>query len=212
MLRSRKSASQGQPPKRHLLLRTILILVVAGLCLYILPSPWAFHMGGKFSPLGEWDGYGPVQVSIGGRYLLYTHLRGGLLNNHSQSGCNFTGCNTLSGSAQLCTQGGQHYTFKLTGAVHGWYSTKGSKTNIDLTGGTPKPLPKGWKIAFHGTWRAADLPITDIGGSFTKVITPAGAIRATALTGKAATTSGVLKAGSADSFGQACRTLAGKSP
>jgi len=55
----------------------VLILVIAALCVYILPSPWAFHIGGKFSPFGEWDGYGPVQASSGGRYLLYTHLRGG---------------------------------------------------------------------------------------------------------------------------------------
>ena len=80
-MRSRKSASQGEPRKRHLLLRIVLILIVVGLCVYILPTPWAFHMGGKFSPLGEWDGYGPVQASNGGRYLLYTHLRGGIVND-----------------------------------------------------------------------------------------------------------------------------------
>jgi len=208
---SRKSASQGQPRQRHLLLRIMLILVVVALCVYILPSPWAFHIGGKFSPFGEWDGYGPIQASSGGRYLLYTHLRGGLLNNHGQGGCNFTGCDTLTGTAQLCTQGGQHYTFKLTGTVHGWYSTEGSKTNIDLTGGTPDRLPSGWTVAFHGTWHGAELPITDTGGSFTKVFTPAGTIKTTASTGKAANATGVLRSGSADSFDQACHTLARQS-
>ena len=128
---NRKSASQGQPRKRHLVLRVLLILIVAGLCVYILPTPWAFHMGGKFSPLGEWDGYGPVQASNGGRYLLYTHLRGGVVNDRGHATCSLTGCNSLIGTAQLCTQGGQHYTFELTGAVHGWYTTNGSRTNVD---------------------------------------------------------------------------------
>ena len=208
---SRKSASQGEPRKRHLVLRIVLILVIAALCVYILPSPWAFHIGGKFSPFGEWDGYGPVQASSGGRYLLYTHLRGGLLNNHGQAGCKFTGCDTLTGTAQLCTQGGQHYTFKLTGAVHGWYSTNGSKTNIGLTGGTPDRLPSGWTVAFHGTWHGAELPMTDTGGSFAKVFTPTGGIMATPSTKGAGTARVTLRAGSVGSFDQACHTLAGQS-
>jgi hypothetical protein len=207
---NRKSASQGQPRKRHLLLRTVLILVIVGLCVYILPTPWAFHMGGKFSPLGEWDGYGPVQASNGGRYLLYTHLRGGLANNHGHAGCSFGGCDTLTGTAQLCTQGGQHYTFDLTGAVHGWYTTNGSRTNINLTGGTPKRLPGGWVVAFHGVWHGTALPI--VGTSFSEVFTPAGAIRTAASTADAGAARGTLRSGSVDSFNQACRALAGQAP
>ena len=101
-MRSRKSASQGEPGKRYVLLRIVLILVVVGLCVYILPSPWAFHMGGRFSPLGEWDGYGPVQASNGGRYLLYTHLSGGIVNDRGHAACSLTGCDSLIGTAQLC--------------------------------------------------------------------------------------------------------------
>jgi hypothetical protein len=210
-MRNRKSASQGEPRKRHLLLRIVLILVVVGLCVYILPTPWAFHMGGKFSPLGEWDGYGPVQASNGGRYLLYTHLRGGIVNDRGHAACSLTGCDSLTGTAQLCTQGGQHYTFKLTGGVHGWYTSNGSPTNIDLTGGAPQRLPAGWVVAFHGTWHGAELPVADTDNSFTKVFTPAGAIRTTTSAKDAGTARGTLRAGSASSFAQACRALAGKS-
>ena len=208
---SRKSASQGEPRKRHVLLRIVLILVVVGLCVYILPSPWAFHMGGRSSPLGEWDGYGPVQASNGGRYLFYTHLRGGIVNNRGHAHCSLTGCTSLTGTAQLCTQGGQHSTFDLTGAVHGWYTTDGSKTNINLTGGTPMHLPSGWVVAFHGTWHGAELPVANTDNSFTKVFTPAGVIRTTTSTKDAGTARATLRAGSADSFAQACRTLAGQS-
>jgi hypothetical protein len=209
---SRKSASQGEPRSRHVWLRLFLILIVALLCVYVLPTPWAFHMGGKFSPLGEWDGYGPVQASNGGHYLLYTHLRGGIANDHGRPSCSFMGCDTLIGTAQLCTQGGQHYTFDLTGAVHGWYTTNGSKTGIELTGGTPKHLPGGWVVAFHGTWHGPELPIADTDNSFTEVFTPAGVIRTTTSTKDAGTARATLRAGSAGSFNQACRTLAGKSP
>ena len=208
---NRKSASQGEPRKRHLLLRIVLILVIVGLCVYILPTPWAFHMGGKFSPLGEWDGYGPVQASNGGHYLLYTHLRGGIVNDRGHAACSLTGCDSLTGTAQLCTQGGQHYTFELTGGVHGWYTTNGSRTSIDLTGGAPQRLPRGSVVAFHGTWHGAELPVASTNNSFTEVFTPAGAIRTTTSTKDAGTARGTLRAGSADSFAQACRALAGKS-
>jgi hypothetical protein len=211
-MRNRKSASQGEPRKRHIPLRIVLILVVVGLCVYILPTPWAFHMGGRFSALGEWDGYGPVQASNGGRYLLYTHLRGGIVNDRGHAACSLTGCDSLIGTAQLCTQGGQHYTFELTGGVHGWYTTDGSKTSIELTGGTPQRLPGGWVLAFHGTWHGAELPVADTDNSFTEVFTPAGAIRTTTSTKDAGTARATLRAGSADSFARACRTLAGKSP
>ena len=195
-------------PSRHVLLRLILILFVALWAVYVLPSPWAFHMGGKFSPLGEWDGFGPVHASNGGNYLLFTHLHGGLATNHGDSGCSFTGCDTLTGSAQLCTTGGQHYTFGLDGAVHGWYTTNGSRTDIGLTGGTPTALPHGWVVAFHGTWKGPELPLASTGNSFTEVFTPAGGIRKTTSTAGAGTALVVLRNGSQASFQQACHALA----
>jgi hypothetical protein len=210
MRASRRSASQGQPRKLHLGLRVVLILVVVAACVYVLPTPWAFHMGGRFSPLGEWDGYGPVQASSGGRYLLQVHLRGGIVNDRGHAACGFFGCNSLVGSAQLCTQGGQRYTFELSGAVHGWYTTNGSQTSVELTGGTPKRLPGGWVVAFHGTWRGAELPIADTDNSFSEVFTPAGAIRSTTSTRDAGTARGTLRPGSAGGFDAACRALAGQ--
>ena len=212
MWASRKPVSKDGPRRRYLWLRLLLILIVVLLALYVLPTPWAFHMGGQFSPLGEWDGYGPVQAGNGGRYLLYTHLRGGLLNNHGHGSCSVGSCDALTGTAQLCTQGGQRYTFDLTGAVHGWYTTDGSRTNIDLTGGKPKRLPDGWVIAFHGVWHGDELPITDTDKSLSAVFTPAGVIRATTSTAGAGTAHGTLRHGSVTSFEHACRALAGQAP
>ena len=205
---SRKPASQGEPRKRHLVLRIVLILVIVGLCVYILPTPWAFHMGGKFSPLGEWDGYGQVHAANGGKYLLFTHLRGGIVINRGHSSCSLTGCDRLTGSAELCTTGGQHYTFALTGVVHGWYTTNGSKTTIGLTRGTPTALPHGSVVAFHGVWKGAELPLASTGSSFTGAFTPAGGIRKTASGANRGTALVVLRNGSRASFEQACHALA----
>lgn len=200
---SPKSAkSRGGP----FLVRLLLILVVGALLFAFLPAPWAIEIGGHFSVLGEWDGYGPVQASNGGSYVLFTHLHGGITNGDAAA-CGIHGCESLTGSAQLCTSSGQRYTFDLSGAVHGWFSTDGALTDLDLTGGSPRALPHGWKVAFHGTWRGPVLPIVDSDGSFTRIVTPAGGIRTAAAAG-AGTARGELRSGTVTAFGQACNKLA----
>ena len=42
----------------------VVLVIVLGVT-YIVPNPWALHIGGRFNLLGEWDGYGPVQASNG---------------------------------------------------------------------------------------------------------------------------------------------------
>src|SRR5262249_60267474 len=105
MWASRKSAPEDGPRRRYIWLRLLLILIVVLLGVYVLPTPWAFHIGGKFSPIGEWDGYGPVQASNGGRHLLYTHLRGGLLNNHRHPASRLGGGATPARTARVVTRG-----------------------------------------------------------------------------------------------------------
>lgn len=185
MWSSRRARPEGPPRSRHLGLRLLLIAAVVLLCLYVLPTPWAFHMGGKFSPVGEWSGYGPVQAGNGGRYLLYTQLRGGIVNNHGHRGCGFPRCDALSGSAQLCAQSGRHSSFGLTGAVHAWYTTNGARTDISLTGSVRNRPPAG-VASFHGIWHGAVLPLTGTGG-----------------------THATLRPGSVGGFDRACRALAG---
>jgi len=206
MRASRSSSSSGKQRRRYVLLRLILILFVVLFIVYVFPSPWAFHMGGKFSPLGEWDGYGRVRASNGGGYLLFTHLRGGIVNNHGQPSCHLFGCEALTGSAEVCAGGGQRYTFALTGTVHGWYTTNGSRTTIGLTGGTPASLPRGTVVAFHGVWKGPALPLAS--NSFTEVFTPAGDIRKTTSAANTGTALVVLRNGSQTSFDQACNALA----
>jgi hypothetical protein len=204
---ARRSSPPKDRPRRYILLRLVLLATIVLLAIYVLPTPWALHIGGRFTPLEEWDGYGPVQASNGGHYLLFTHFRGGILATGHTS-CSFRGCNSLTGTAQLCAQGGQRYTFTLTGAVHGWASTNGARTDLNLTGGTPASLPHGWVVAFHGVWHGPALPVAT--SSLTKVFTPAGAIRPAASAKDAGTASGTLRFGTTASFDHACRVLAGQ--
>ena len=215
--RTFQPASGGSAPlappasrSRHIALRIVLILFVAAFLAEFVPAPWAFHIGSRFTPLGQWDGYGPVQASNGGRYLLFTHLQGGVIAHGGRPGCAFHGgCNTLRGSAQLCTGSGRVYSFGLAGTMHGYLTTDGSPTDLRLSGGSPVPLPHGLVVAFHGTWKGPVLPVASTDGSFTEAFTPAGAIRKGTPAGQAGTASATLRNGSATAFSQACHALAG---
>jgi len=208
------TSSAGAPPRptsrgQHIVLRLLLIVFVLAFLVLFVPAPWSFHIGGQFTPLGEWDGYGPVRASNGGRYLLFTHLQGGVIGRADRPGCIFHGsCGTLRGSAQLCTEGGEVYSFSLGGKMHGWLTTDKSPTDIGLSGGSPVPLPHGQVVAFHGVWQGPVLPVASTDGSFTAVFTPAGTIRNVAAKTGVGTASGTLRSGSAAAFGQACHALA----
>ena len=74
-------APAGDRRRRGLwLLRGLLALVIAVFVLQVALNPWIFHIGDRFTPLTAWDGYGTVQASNGGHYLLFTHLQAGLFH------------------------------------------------------------------------------------------------------------------------------------
>jgi hypothetical protein len=208
----RGSAPPPAEPARagqHIVLRIVLIAFVAAFLAEFVPAPWAFHIGGRFTPLGQWDGYGPVQASNGGRYLLFTHLQGGVIAHGGRPGCFVHGgCNTWRGSAKLCTESGRVYSFSLTGKMHGWLTTDGSATSLGLSGGAPVPLPPGQVVAFHGTWDGPALPVASTDGSFTQAFTPGGAVRKASGVAHPGTASATLRYGSATAFDQACHKLA----
>jgi hypothetical protein len=213
--RTFQPTSGGSAPPRsarrvqHVALRLVLIVFVVLFLVLFVPAPWSFHIGGQFTPFGQWDGYGPVQASDGGRYLLFTHLQGGVVGRADPPGCIIHGsCGNLRGSAQLCTESGRMYSFSLKGKMHGWLTTDKSPTDIELSGGSPVPLPHGHVIAFHGVWRGPVLPIASTDGSFTSAFTPAGTMGKTASTPGAGAAHGTLRDGSAAAFDQACHTLA----
>jgi hypothetical protein len=204
------SAPRVRRRQRHVWLRVLLILIVVLFLVDVAPTPWVLRIGGRFTPLTTWDGYGSVQASSGGHYVMFTHLRGGLIGQHGRPDCSGRGgCDTLHGSAQMCTESGHTYTFTLTGAVHSWWSTDGAKSSIDLTGGSPAALPEGWVVAFHGTWHGPALALSSPDNSFTEVFTPRGAIRHVTSTADAGGATVTLRYGTSAGFARACHALAG---
>jgi hypothetical protein len=188
-------------------LRLLLIAGLALVAVYVVPTPWALHIGGQSTPLESWSGYGAVQASNGGQYVLFIQFRGGIVGRRGRPSCSGRGCTNMFGTAKLCTESGKTHTFTLDGEVHGWWTTDGSRTTIDLTRGTPEPLPKGWVVALHGVWDGPALSLESPDNSFTEVFTPAGAIRHVTSTADRGTARTTLRFGSEAAFASVCRSL-----
>jgi hypothetical protein len=201
------------PRRRFGCFTALLLVVLMPVLVQVVLTPWALRVGGRSTPFGQWTGYGPVEASNGGRYVLFTDLAAGMLAGSGPGRIGSTSghghSDTLSGTATLCTESGAAHTFKLTGWVDAWWTTDGAKTRISLTHGTPERLPSGWDVAWHGVWRGPALELASPDNSFTEVFTPKGAIRHVTSTADAGTARVTLRYGTRDEFEAACRTLKG---
>jgi hypothetical protein len=209
---TRRQLRRQRRRRRHPLLRLIRLLFVLAIFFVLFEiaiNPWIFRIGGTFTPTASWTGLGTVKASNGGHYVLSISFHGGFLGG-DESGCSqYSGCDNMKGTAKLCTSSGVTYTFPMTGQVHTWLNTNGARTNIDLTGGSPKPLPDGWVVALHGQWHGAKLALASPDNSFTEVFTKRGAIRTVTSSADAGTAQVTLSKGTAAAFNQACTALSG---
>ncbi len=150
-----------------------------------------------------------MQASNGGRYVLYLNLRGGVAGGEGgHLSCSGRGCDSLFGSAKLCTESGQTYTFSVSGAVPAsWWSTNGAATTVDLT--NSPPLPDGWVVALHGAWHGPALQPVQPGQLVHRGVHPSGVIRTVTSTADAGTAQTTIRYGTDNDFTTACRLISG---
>src|SRR5262249_37564442 len=135
-------------------------LVVCALLVYgvvVLTSPWALHIGGRWTPLLYWTGSGKL-VTKGGTYPLYvyffpsSHFSRLRLDSQRPTG-------GVQGSGWLCTSPGVTQYLKLSGTIYGgWQSTEGSLMNFRLL--EPKVFDVGQHRGFfdlYGRWHGPEL-------------------------------------------------------
>jgi len=135
-------------------------LVVCALLVYgvvVLTSPWALHIGGRWTPLLYWTGSGKL-VTKGGTYPLYVYF---FPSSHFSrlrlDGQRPTG--GVQGSGWLCTSPGVTQYLKLSGTIYGgWQSTEDSLMNFRLL--EPKVFDVGQHRGFfdlYGRWHGPEL-------------------------------------------------------
>lgn len=137
-----------------LLLALLIVLAFQGLL-----NPWAFHMGGRFTPL-SWSGVGVLQCSNGARDVILVRLdlapRGQVsYSKYSRGPSTFRG-EALVGTPQATVQ-----KFRLTGSLHNaWLDADGAPLTIGMRSQDRKPEEV---INLHGAFRGTRLVLEDHG-------------------------------------------------
>ena len=155
------------PQRRGSFVKLFFVLVLGGALLYAVVGvldPWAFHIGGRWTPMLTWHGSGKLHTKSGMEYPLYVSFYPS--SNFSQlqrEGLRPTG--GLQGSAWLCTSRGVTQYMKLSGTIYGaWSSTEGSLMTFRLL--EPKVIDVGQQQGFFdlaGRWRGPQLVMDDRG-------------------------------------------------
>jgi len=150
---------------RGCLTKLVVLSIVGVAVLYAViavTSPWAFHIGGRSTPLMYWHGTGRLVAKGGVGYPVYilfypkesTSSPGG-----RREGLRSTG--DLQGSGSLCTAPGVIQKLQLTGTVYGaWSTTDGSLMDFRLL--ETKYFDVGQQQGFFdlaGRWRGPELAL-----------------------------------------------------
>jgi hypothetical protein len=140
----------------------VTVLIAAGVLSAF--SPWSFFMGGRFTPLSQWTGYGKMHSSARGDYGLFLRLA------HHQSddvASTIVAKPNLRGSAILCTPKGERYEYPLQGTVHNaWLQTEGRPTGLTLVSLESQPQLRNLGLDSNdlgGVWRQGNLVLDNRG-------------------------------------------------
>jgi hypothetical protein len=133
-----------------------------------LTNPWAFHIGGRSTPLLYWSGYGKL-VTKSGTYPLYVlFYPSAHFSRLRLDGLRPTG--GLQGTASLCTSAGVAENLQLSGTIYGgWSSTQNALMELRVL--DYKIFDVGQHQGYFdlfGRWRDSKLVMNDRGESSSK--------------------------------------------
>jgi len=145
------------------LLGLVVLVVAVVYTVAGITSPWAFHIGGRWTPLLYWQGRGKLVTKAGAYPLYVLFYPSSSMSRLHVDGLQPTG--GLQGTASLCTSQGTTQSLKLSGTVFGgWRSTEGALMSFRLL---------DWKIVdigqhrgyfdLAGHWKGTDLVMDDRG-------------------------------------------------
>src|SRR5262245_33468031 len=151
--------------RRHGFLGNLFKLFV--LCVIVLygavgvTSPWAFHIGGRWTPLLYWSGYGKLVTKTGTYPLYVAFYPSAHFSRLHLDGLRPTG--GLQGTGSLCTSPGPVEALKLSGTVYGgWSSTNDAVMEFRLL--EIRVIDVGQRQGYfdlYGRWRGTVLVMDD---------------------------------------------------
>jgi hypothetical protein len=155
---------------RGCLARLFLVLLCGAAVMYAViavSGPWAFHIGGRFTPLLYWHGAGKLKNKDGAEYPLYVLFYPAKPSPAAapREGLRATG--DVQGTAAICTGPGVTQRLRLTGMIYGaWKTTEGSVMDFRLL--EPKVFDTGQQQGFFdlaGRWHGGELAMTHPGAT-----------------------------------------------
>jgi hypothetical protein len=155
--------------RRGLFAQLFWVVVLCGGLFYgavAVVSPWAIHIGGRWTPLLIWSGSGKLLTKGGIEYPLYVSIYpSSHFSRLHMDGLRPTG--GLQGTGWLCTSRGAIQRLELSGTIYGaWRSTEGSLMAFRLL--EPKIIDVGQGRGFFdlaGKWQGPELVMNDRGST-----------------------------------------------
>jgi hypothetical protein len=146
-----------------------LLIVALILSAGVAIMPWAFHIGGRWTPVLTWWGSGRLVAKGGREYPMFVML---YPSSHF-SRLRFEGrrpTGGIQGHACLCTSPGANQYLKISGTIYGgWLSTEGSVMGLRLL--EPTIVDVGQQRAGYfdviGRWQGPEL-VLDEGASWSR--------------------------------------------
>lgn len=152
----------GRPwRRRHTLgcFGSLVALALLVLVIQVAFTPWAFHIGGTFTPLMNWTGVATGHTPSGSSYAVRLSLQA---NTISDRACSQYGCDDVHGTVDVCTSAGQYTFINMSGKVGGWLSTDGQKMTIGFSHGKD-PSTRNLEGTLTGTWHGKVYQASDGG-------------------------------------------------
>jgi hypothetical protein len=141
-----------------LLLCAAVVYGVAG-----VTSPWSFHIGGRWTPLLSWSGFGELHTQNGAYPLYVTFYPSSHFSRLHLDGLRPSG--GLQGSGWLCTSKNTIQRLTLSGTLYGgWRSTENSLLQFRLL--DRRILNVGQRQGYfdlYGRFQGAELVMDDRG-------------------------------------------------
>jgi hypothetical protein len=147
--------------RKHTLgcLGSLIALVILVAAIQILITPWAFHIGSKFTPGMSWTGVAVGHSPAGQPFAARLTIQANTLDRHS---CSQAGCDDFHGRMDVCTAAGRYSFTNVSGTVGGWRSTDGQTMKFRVAHGTT-PATRYLQMDFTGTWHGRVYQSSDEG-------------------------------------------------
>ena len=153
----------GKPRRGCLtqLIFLLIILIVVGVGIPALLTPWGFFMGGRFHLLPMWQGVGRIHSNkAGGDYVLYIWFYPRIRKG--------TGATHVAGNGELCTPRGEKFYLSVGGDFEKnlRLDTNGKTARFYMSNNSIKGKFSGQRqpyLELKGKWNNPDLVMDDHG-------------------------------------------------